>query len=98
MKVTVAVAWRNVYLDRSRQMLHRQLRAGTQQDRLLDDIVELTDVARPRVGFEGRDRRRADAEERLVELVGESSGHGSRQGRDIADPLPQRRQVKLHDA
>src|SRR5262252_1955992 len=52
------------------QVLRREERLVAEHQRLLDVVLELPDVARPRVLLDGRERRRAEALHRAAELVG----------------------------
>ena len=61
-----------------------------QGHRPLDDVLELADVARPRVGLEGDEGLRGDAADGLLELVGILPDEVLHEQRDVPPPVPER--------
>ena len=94
--VAIVVGYRGVLLHRLRQMLEQQLRAGADQHGVLNDVLELADVARPGERLERGQRLGADIEQLLLKLAIEAGRHAASQGSDVLDALAQGRQVERH--
>src|SRR5262245_60145333 len=77
-------------------MRPKQLRSLAYQHRLLDDIFELTDVARPGERVQSRNRLGADGKKLLTEFLRELGSHTSGQRPNILHPVAQGRQIERH--
>src|SRR5437016_2356738 len=65
---------------------------GRQQNRTLEDVLQLPDVARPAVTPKERERRLRDLRRSWPShLARDPVGEELREGLDLADPLPERR-------
>ncbi len=85
-----------VFLEWLGEMLQDQFRPRTDQHRLLDDVLKLADVSRPRKGLQRRHGHRMDVKEFLAELVVEARRHSPHQRRNVLDALAYRRQMERH--
>ena len=69
-----------------------QRRAGGEDDRALDDVLQLADVARPGVARQGIHDRGRDGFDPPAHAAGELLGEMAHQSRDVVAALPQGRQ------
>ncbi len=67
-----------------------------EQDRPLEHVLELADVAGPRMRLERRDRVVGDADDLLLQPLVELLDDVLHEQRDVADPLAQRRDLQRH--
>ena len=72
-------------------------RARGEDDRPLDDVLQLADVARPGVADQGLHDRGRDGLDPPAHPPGELLGEVADQPRDVVRPLPQRRQHERED-
>src|SRR2546428_7011446 len=70
---------------------------AAEDERSFDHVLELSDVARPVIILEDRERLRADALDRLAELRRDFSDEVRGQQRDIVRPLPEGRELNRND-
>src|SRR6266436_8410050 len=84
-----------VLLEMQREQRHLDLAARREHHRPLDDIFQLTEVARPRIALEEIERLGGEAVHLLVDLGFRFAEKMMSEDGDVIDPFPQRRQ---HDS
>src|SRR5215467_5475500 len=84
-------------LQIGRQRVRLERVPASENQRALDDVLQLADVPGPAIVLEDRERLRADALHRLAELGGDFPDEVRRQERDVLPAVAKRRQIDRND-